>query len=84
MPTEARLEVKRRNGRLKGELTELTPRQLEVLKLTADGYEYKRVGYELGITEPTVRSMAVEIREKLGALSMAHAVAIAFRMGLLS
>ena len=78
-----RLAVRVHHGRLKGELTPLTPRELEVLQLAGDGYGYKQIACELGITYQTMRGVVARLREKLDAVDKAHAVAIGFRMGLL-
>lgn len=64
--------------------TQLSPRELDVLQLVADGLQTAEIGGALGISEQTVISHVSAARIKLGARNRAHAVAIAFRQALLS
>jgi DNA-binding NarL/FixJ family response regulator len=61
----------------------LTGRQQQVLELRADGMSGKQIARRLGCRESTVASHSKHARERLGGRDMAHAVAIAFRKGLL-
>src|SRR5262249_4790186 len=61
----------------------LTARELEVLRLLADGRSNKRIGRELGISEHTPKFHVNAILEKLDADSRTAAVVIAVRRGLL-
>jgi DNA-binding NarL/FixJ family response regulator len=61
----------------------LTARELEVLKLVAQGQSNKRVGLTLAISEETVKTHMKSILPKLGANDRAHAVALALRRGVL-
>lgn len=61
----------------------LTPRETQVLEMRADGMSNKEIGTRLGIDASTVGSHSKHLRRKLGANDNAHAVAIAFRAGLL-
>lgn len=61
----------------------LTARELEVLKLVAQGHSNRSTGLALSITEETVKGHMKSILPKLGAKDRAHAVAVAFDQGLL-
>jgi DNA-binding NarL/FixJ family response regulator len=61
----------------------LTPREIEVLGLLADGLANKPIAVRLGITDHTVKAHVAAILEKLGAQSRAEAVAIGIRRGLI-
>lgn len=63
---------------------ELSPREVEILGFAAKGYTYLDTALELGIAPDTVRTHTQHIREKLGARSLAQAVAIGFRLKVLS
>jgi DNA-binding CsgD family transcriptional regulator len=63
---------------------ELRPRQLEVLRLIADGFSNGEIAERLGIGSETVKGHIRELLVKLRADSRAHAVAIGFRQQLLS
>src|SRR3989441_4016359 len=67
--------------RLPGE--ELTPRELEVLRLLAEGKPNKLIGADLTITEVTVKSHVQSVFRKLNVLSRTEAIAVANRRGLL-
>src|SRR5262245_49185749 len=62
---------------------ELTPRELEVLRLLADGKPNKLIGADLAITEVTVKSHVQSLFRKLNVLSRTEAIAVANRRGLL-
>ena len=57
----------------------ITPRELEVLALIADGHSTSDIARELWITTETVRTHVRRLLERLGARTRAHAVAIAYR-----
>jgi two-component system NarL family response regulator len=61
----------------------LTPRELEVLRLVADGKPNKLIGADLAITEVTVKSHVQSVFRKLNVLSRTEAIAVANRRGLL-
>jgi DNA-binding NarL/FixJ family response regulator len=61
----------------------LSPRELQVLKLLADGLENKQIARELGISEATVKTYVKGIFERLEARSRAEAVANGLRRGLI-
>ena len=62
---------------------ELTPRELEVLRLLATGKPNKLIGADLAITEVTVKSHVQSVFRKLNVLSRTEAIAVANRRGLL-
>ena len=63
---------------------ELTPRELEVLELLADGLPNKLIADRLEISEHTVKFHVNAILGRLGAQSRTEAVSRALRVGLLS
>jgi two-component system NarL family response regulator len=67
--------------RLPGE--ELTPRELEVLRLVAEGKPNKLIGADLAISEVTVKSHVQSVFRKLNVLSRTEAIAVANRTGLI-
>ena len=60
----------------------VTPRELEVLALVADGYSTREIAERLWITDETVRTHVRRLLDRLHARTRAHAVAIAYREGL--
>jgi two-component system NarL family response regulator len=62
---------------------ELTSRELEVLRLVAEGKPNKLIGADLAITEVTVKSHVQSVFRKLNVLSRTEAIAVANRRGLL-
>lgn len=62
---------------------ELTPRELDVLQLMRDGNRNKQIAFRLSIAETTVNFHVKNLVGKLRANDRTHAVAIAFRRGLL-
>ena len=71
---------------LRGEVAvePLTSREVEVLRLVADGLTNKAIGLQLGISEHTVKFHLGSAMNKLSAASRAEAVAVAMRRGLIS
>jgi NarL family two-component system response regulator YdfI len=63
--------------------TNLTDRELEVLRAVALGGRNKEIAFELGVSERTVKAHLTNIYSKLGVDSRAAAVAIATQRGLL-
>ncbi|MDK8796170.1 response regulator transcription factor [Corynebacterium sp. MSK044] len=61
----------------------LTPRELEVLQLVADGSSNREIGQQLMLSEATVKSHLVHIYDKLGVRSRTSAVASAREQGVL-
>jgi two-component system nitrate/nitrite response regulator NarL len=64
-------------------IEELTPRELEVLQLLADGLTNKAIGKRLGISDHTVKFHVNAILGKLGAQSRTEAVVRATKLGLI-
>jgi DNA-binding NarL/FixJ family response regulator len=62
---------------------ELTARELEVLRLIANGHSNKITGQRLSIAEDTVKNHVSSIMAKLGASDRTHAVTLAIRRGFL-
>jgi len=60
----------------------LTPRELEVLQLLADGCDQSEIAHTLGISRKTVGTHIERLLSKLGAHSRAEAVALAYRLRL--
>lgn len=61
---------------------ELTNRNKQVLQLIADGHSNKGIAVVLGLRMQTIKNHVTTIMRRLDASSRAHAVAIAFRKGL--
>jgi DNA-binding NarL/FixJ family response regulator len=62
---------------------ELTPRELAVLHLVAEGLPNKTIALRLGISEHTVKFHINAILGKLGVASRTEAVVRATRLGLI-
>jgi len=62
---------------------DLTPRELEVLQLLADGLSNKQMAQRLGVSEHTVKFHVNAILSKLDAHSRTEAVTRAARLGLI-
>ncbi|MFL5826814.1 MAG: LuxR C-terminal-related transcriptional regulator [Thermoleophilaceae bacterium] len=60
---------------------ELTAREIEIVRLTAEGLTAPEIAEDLGISNHTVRTHARNAMAKLGARSRAHLVAIALGGG---
>jgi DNA-binding CsgD family transcriptional regulator len=63
---------------------ELTPRELEVLRMIADGSLNKEIARALGISEHTVKFHVAQILAKLNAGSRTEAVSLGIRRGLIT
>jgi PAS domain S-box-containing protein len=61
----------------------LSPRELEVLQLAAEGHRGPQIAVQLGLSPATVKTHFENIYEKLGVGDRAAAVAYAMRIGLL-
>lgn len=62
----------------------LTPRELDVLSLLAEGLTHEQIGLRLGISGETVRTHLQKASERLGAGTRTQAVATALRLGLIT
>ena len=67
-----------------GQLREVAAREIEVLKLVADGLVNREIGQRLFLSEETVKSHVRHLLAKLQARSRAHAVDVGFRRGLIA
>jgi len=62
----------------------LTERELDVLRLLAEGFPHEEIGKTLGISSETVRTHLRKASDRLGASTRTQAVATALRMGLIT
>lgn len=62
----------------------LTPREIEVLELVAEGLSNKAVAARLGISDQTVKFHLTSLSGKLGAINRTDAVRRALRRGLIT
>ncbi len=67
------------SSRASGATPALSPRELDVVGLLAEGMADKQIAAELGLSEATVKTYLRQVYEKLGAADRAQAVAIALR-----
>jgi len=61
---------------------DLTPQQFRVLQMLGEGLLNKQIGYELGVSEATIKAHMTAILRKLGASNRTQAVLIAGRLAL--
>ena len=78
----AAVPVDRETAQLASRLADLTPQQLRVLMLVAEGKHNKQVAFEMDITEATVKFHLSQIFRKLSVQSRTQAVIAAQRMRL--
>jgi DNA-binding NarL/FixJ family response regulator len=82
---EAHARVGQREERSSGAFDEpLTPRELDVLRLLAEGLSNKGIAERLAISDQTVKFHVAAIYGKLGAANRADAVRRAVRRGLIA
>jgi FixJ family two-component response regulator len=80
-------EARERDARLaslRALVDTLTPRESEVFALVVRGKLNKQIAYQLGTSERTIKAHRHSIMEKLRVQSVAEAVSIAARLGLLA
>jgi len=65
-------------------ITPLSHREMEILRLVAEGNSNKRIAYALHVTEQTIKNHITSIMRKLNANDRTHAVVLAIRSGWLS
>ncbi len=70
-------------GQHEGLSGELSAREVEVLRLVADGRSNKEIGTELSLSALTVKSHLARIARKLGTGDRAEMVALAMRAGVI-
>jgi FixJ family two-component response regulator len=73
-----------RLGAMRSLVARLTPREAEVFALLVRGRLNKQVAHELGTTVRTIKAHRQAVMEKLGVKSVAEAVSIAERLGMLA
>jgi len=61
----------------------LTPAEVRVLRLIADGYANKEIGARLSISEETIKSQVRSILSKLNANDRTHAAMIGLKRGII-
>ena len=61
----------------------LTPRQIEVLHLVAEGKTNLQIARELHLARPTAEAHVLRLLKRIGAVSRAHAVALGYQRGIL-
>lgn len=67
---------------LAARIAELTPAQYRVLGMVCNGMLNKQIGYELGVSEATIKAHMTAILRKLGAHSRTQAVLLAGKLTL--
>jgi len=72
----------RTNGNGNGTGVDVTPRELQVLTLLADGHDQEQIAAELGISPKTVATHIQHLLGKFGAHSRAQLVAHAYKHGI--
>ena len=65
-------------------LDSLSPREFEVMQLLITGMLNKQVGYELGITDATVKVHRGQVMQKLGVTSVAELLLLVQKAGVVS
>lgn len=73
----------RRTSEEAGSRSILTPAELEVLQLVAEGRTAREIGEQLFIAEKTVKNHLTNVYRKLNVRNSSHAVAEAYRRGML-
>ena len=82
-PTELDALISRGNPVVAETSTPLTGRELEVLRMLADGAANKTIAWKLGISEHTVKFHVAQILAKLNAGTRTEAVTLGIRRGLI-
>jgi DNA-binding NarL/FixJ family response regulator len=61
----------------------LTERELDVLRLVADGHDTREIASELCYSERTIKNLLQDVTRRFGLRNRSHAVAFALRQGLI-
>jgi two-component system, NarL family, invasion response regulator UvrY len=61
-------------------LADLTPRELQVLALLADGRPYERIANELNVSYKTVVNVSSQLKQKLNAGNLPELVSTAVKL----
>jgi two-component system invasion response regulator UvrY len=61
-------------------LADLTPRELQVLALLAEGKPYDRIAQELGVSYKTVVNVSSQLKQKLAARNLPELISAAVRL----
>ncbi|MEV6908434.1 response regulator transcription factor [Amycolatopsis sp. NPDC051071] len=61
----------------------LSPREVEVLRMMAEGLDTREIATELSYSERTVKNIVYAITDRLGLRNRSHAVAYAMRAGVI-
>jgi DNA-binding NarL/FixJ family response regulator len=69
---------------IRGPLHKLTPRQIEVLRMVADGHRTRDIAGKLSLSVKTVESHRGEVMKRLEMHDVVSLVRYAFRVGLIS
>ena len=62
----------------------ITPKQLEIIQLIADGFSSKQIAKELGVSTRTLESHKLNMYNKFDVNHSAHLIAFGFRNGYLT
>jgi two-component system, NarL family, invasion response regulator UvrY len=68
------------SGAQKHPLADLTPREMQVLALLADGKPYERIANELGVSYKTVVNVSFQLKQKLAADTLPELVSRAVKL----
>ncbi|HBK56892.1 MAG TPA: DNA-binding response regulator [Xanthomonadales bacterium] len=74
--------VSPREADIADRIRELTPQQLRVLNMLAEGLLNKQIAYELSVSEATVKAHMTAVLRKLGASNRTQAVVLASQLTL--
>jgi DNA-binding NarL/FixJ family response regulator len=61
----------------------LSDRELDVLRLVADGLDTREIAHELAYSERTIKNLIQDVTRRFGLRNRSHAVAYALRRGLI-
>lgn len=81
---EKQRELYQQRATLRALVNKFTPREAEVFGLVVQGKLNKQIAFDLGTSERTIKAHRHSIMEKLQVRSLAEAVSIAERLGLIA